>query len=577
VNLGESTEHCGECGTVCEIPNALESCKSGDCIMDACLDNFVDLNNDVSDGCECEYKADLDEPDSNFVDSNCDGFDGDPSIAVFVSAKYGKTNNSGSMQAPLQSIDAAITKAANDPTKKHVYLDKGLHITFAKMKSGVSVFGGFSAENNWQRSSAYILETQIVALDVVAYTEAYMINKKSGYWARTGLRGKDITEHTVIGGMSITTEDSEVNGLTNYGIYCNNCPKLVIDDCIIEAGSGGPGFHGTSGADGKDGGDAVTLGFIACGKKTGNEFIGKPTDYCDKSLLTEMASVGYGGMGGASPYGTDGEDGGYGTKFSFENFPLGGKGGKWGLVGQDGKNGQTSTNKGSMSDKIAGGGGHGYTNSNGYWKSYKGAKGEAGGCGITGGGGGGGGSTATNPQCCNTKKTGEICDGKMCIPSIVIEMVGAAGGGGGGGGWGGNGGEGGYGGGASFGVFLFDSAGAVISNSTINAGNGGKGGNCGPGGKAGAGGEGSGGAIICGGKGGNGGDGGDGTAGGKGRAGGGGAGGKSFAVYMDKTTFEGTTFENNAYTHLDGGIGGACSLGKAGQVGTTGNKGYFNK
>src|SRR5256885_15233414 len=59
-----------------------------------------------------------DKPDLGFVDSNCDGIDGDKANAIFV-APGGNDNNNGSFGAPMLTVKAAVTAAT--AANKDVY------------------------------------------------------------------------------------------------------------------------------------------------------------------------------------------------------------------------------------------------------------------------------------------------------------------------------------------------------------------------------------------------------------------------------------------------------------------------
>jgi len=51
--FGETLTHCGTCGNTCAAPDrATPTCIGGACVVDECLGNFGDCNEDVADGCE---------------------------------------------------------------------------------------------------------------------------------------------------------------------------------------------------------------------------------------------------------------------------------------------------------------------------------------------------------------------------------------------------------------------------------------------------------------------------------------------------------------------------------------------
>ena len=73
--------NCGECGNVCEIPNAFAKCEEGFCVIDRCASGFYDTNGTLDDGCEyeCEPVRDTNGdplPEELLCDSqdnDCDG------------------------------------------------------------------------------------------------------------------------------------------------------------------------------------------------------------------------------------------------------------------------------------------------------------------------------------------------------------------------------------------------------------------------------------------------------------------------------------------------------------------------
>src|SRR5690606_12700041 len=104
--------HCGACGNHCgALSGASNECVAGSCVAD-CLPGFIDLDGDMSNGCEyeCTKISDEDRPDDNFIDANCDGIDGDIAKAIFVSP-WGSDNNPGTMEAPVLTIAQGLRLA----------------------------------------------------------------------------------------------------------------------------------------------------------------------------------------------------------------------------------------------------------------------------------------------------------------------------------------------------------------------------------------------------------------------------------------------------------------------------------
>ncbi len=65
--------NCGACGTVCNLPNAIEGCAGGMCTVAACADGYHNNNGNPADGCEfgpCQIQG---NEVCNGVDDDCDG------------------------------------------------------------------------------------------------------------------------------------------------------------------------------------------------------------------------------------------------------------------------------------------------------------------------------------------------------------------------------------------------------------------------------------------------------------------------------------------------------------------------
>lgn len=518
-NLSTDLSNCGACGINCNIifPNANGACNAGACAMTTCYPNYYDIDGNPANGCEyfCNSTG-PDSPDDTFTDENCDGVDGTSSSAIFV-ATTGNNSNPGTRAQPKLTITNAITTAAAQG-KTAIYISQGTYNERVTLTNGISLYGGYSAANNWARSTSYI-----VTVSTSTVVSGRVI----------GISGTNITSTTVIDRVNVTTGTNSSSGGSNYGVYCNTCTGLTIKNSSITSGNAAAGTAGTNGSPGASGtngspGNAGSCDGNGAGPVGGT---GGTNGTCSRT----------GGAGGQAG-GTTGSNNG-----SAGNSGVGGAGGgSGGATGDPGLPGGTGTSGASVSNGSNGTGGSGGTVTTSFWLSNTGNSGSTGPNGNGGGGGGGGGA-----------QTGSV---------FIDDGYGNSGGGGGAGGCGGTFATGGTGGGGSFGIFLLNSTGITLTANTITSGNGGNGGQAGTGGTGGAGGSGGTGGTTCLSEVGRGGNGGAGSAGGNGGHGGGGAGGPSYCIYRSSTT---VSTAGNTLIVGNGGTGGA-SLGNAGSNGASG-------
>ncbi len=463
-NLGEKSCGVGECF------HSVQNCEGGQSQTCNPLDN---------------YKPE-DLPDPAYLDTNCDGVDGDAARSIFVDITTGIDLNEGSMDLPKRTIQAGID-AAVDVGFQTVIVSLGVYnVTSVYLRNGIGIYGQYDRASGWQRKKENT--TQIKGGQVAVYAD-------------------DLVAPTGLHGFLITSEAPAIPGQSSYGVMARNSPGLEITSDTIQAGNGSRGIVGTDGLPGLNG-NTGALGQNGCvGTGVGCTGSCNPSD-----------SNPAGGPGGTSPCINAGGAGAYGGSAD--------SGGNDGLAGVGPGAGYGGTGAaGTRGDGYPGGdGSNGLGGQNGTAGEWVGAfepdgyvlgNGGDGVKGKDGSGGGGGGSGGGNV-------TGilEWCD-----------RYGGGGGGGGGGGCGGGGGKGGGGGGASIGLFVYG-AGIKVTDTVIKTGVGGQGGAAGrasTGGLAGPGG--AGGAGITDGKDtGFGAKGGDGGSGGKGGEGGGGGGGSSIGI-----------------------------------------------
>jgi Protein of unknown function (DUF1565) len=231
-----------------------------------------------------------DPPDLAFVDSDCDGIDGQEAKAVFVSP-FGSDTNPGTKAKPKRTITAAVLAARG--TGRYVLAAAGSYAG-AVLATGVSVFGGYDAKT-WHRSN----DTPSI---ITGTPQAILAD---------GATGVTLQLLTLIGGPG--NGDSSA-----YGLRAIDGASLTLQTVNITAAPGAAGLAGTDGSTGANGGDGAR-GWP--GTQDG-------PNGC-VSVLDTGGLRGKGGAGAASAVGRAGGSGGNGG-------PEGGNDGQAGASGQFG-------------------------------------------------------------------------------------------------------------------------------------------------------------------------------------------------------------------------------------------------
>jgi hypothetical protein len=437
-----------------------------------------------------------DDPDGEFVDSNCDGIDGDLTRAVFVSPD-GSDGADGSLAQPLRHIDDAIELAAG--SERDVYVCNGTYTETVTITTPIAIYGGYDCANGGRRTKdrAIVRPDRGLALSVQSVTGTVHVE-------RLAFRSADAVS---------PGESSQAGSIVASS-------NVVLSRVEFSAGKGAEGAPGAPGADasqtrpfaGAPGAnapmtacraDAMTA---ACQVTPSGGFDPQLTQSCqrDGRLLTQRGGNGGNGANAWLALGRPqffdnqsktfgGQVGGSGSRFDGSIYlsyhPLSGS--QHGLVGEAGAD--ATDGFGSLAGGL-------YVADNWGWNAKDGEP------GYPGNGGSGGSSTTIGGELSSTQF-----------------YVGAGGGQGGVGGCGGKGAKGGGAGGGSIALVLENSVVAIELSQIITAeGGAGAPGHVGgrgqPGGLAGAPGDSPTAAIrqTAGGIGGNGGKGGDSGAGGGG-------------------------------------------------------------
>ena len=482
-------------------------------------------------------------PDAQFRDENCDGVDGNVTLAVFVAPAGSSAPECGTRELPCAIAVAPARALAQGRTQ--LYLRAGNHTGLAPLSGfagGLHFYGGYDAA--WVRAPLAVNASRIVGA-LNAQLGAVGAEFSSGVYTLNDLEVSSPAATLLLGDGS---------GGGSYGVRALAGTQLTITRSLIGAGAGRSGSAGSNGV------SASTLPAQGGGNGgPGDEF---------NTICNDSSRGGRGGAGNNTCAGGRNPDGGLGGLGGLMDANCGGLGGicigtdcnaTAGTVGLDsagvgGSGGPAGgpCNGGGTGDSgvalVDGVGGQSpVANGRGRvlagperWSGFQGNAGSLGDNGLGGGGGGGAGG----------------CDDG-------VDSYGAGGGGGGAGGCRATvPGTGGRPGGASIAVFAVQALSVSITSTTLftqGGGDGGPGGTSGsgqPGGDNGQGGPGPGG--------GPGGNGGTGGRGGHSGGGAGGTGGLSVGAFA-----LGTPITLGGITPLigSGGQGGAGGSGpRAGQT-----------
>jgi hypothetical protein len=423
-----------------------------------------------------------DKPDLAFVDSNCDGIDGDKAAALFV-APGGSDAKDGSFGNPKASVAAAVTAAL--AAGKDVYVAAGTYpgkVSFLGAAGNIGVYGGYHPQT-WQRSASHV--TTLESAHQVVFVSL------------PGIVMQLLTLHGLV----------DATTTTSYGVRAVNGGEVALSRVTIDGAPGAKGADGASSPPSPPTAPGGAQGKVqpGCGGPVGAGGTGP-----------DVLSGGNGGTGWDVNLPFSGHKGSNDIGLGISGGQGGLDPGEPGFPGDSGWNGNAGTGGSAAlnfasglymampgspgTPGIRGAGGGGGAGSDTYWclpGSGGGAGGRpgAGGAGGKGGGGSigvfaGAGARALvlDGSVIHTANGGKGGNGAAGQPGGAGGPGGPAGvatyygvthhsGHGGNGGYGGQGGQGGGGaGGASIGVLAIDARAFVDPGTTITVGTGGAGG-----------------------------------------------------------------------------------------------------
>ncbi|MFT4705187.1 MAG: hypothetical protein ACI81R_002895, partial [Bradymonadia bacterium] len=255
-DLDVDPDNCGACNAACAIDNATPGCFEGECFVLSCEPGFQNLDGDVENGCEYACTPDssaLDRPDNQFIDSNCDGIDGDLFSAYFVAPSGADEAGRGTLDRPFRTLSYAMTVTSEDIFIDSVYVAEGEYtgpraddgtLSPLLLVDGVNLYGGYDAET-WRRTADNLTRITGTSPAVVARDLALPV---------------EVARFTIDGGAGAPSEDSLER--SSIAIWAKNTAALTLSGCTIRADNAANGAIGTQGSIGAGGqnGDAGNLG-----------------------------------------------------------------------------------------------------------------------------------------------------------------------------------------------------------------------------------------------------------------------------------------------------------------------------
>ncbi|RKG89578.1 DUF1565 domain-containing protein, partial [Corallococcus sp. CA053C] len=332
----------------------------------------------------CTPSSEMDEPDPEGKDLNCDGVDGMASAGYFVDPERGNDGDDGTPLHPLKTLTNALERIrtnADGTGRKSVYLGVGTYNESPiVVTTPVSLYGGYQwvtpGFRFWSRFQSS--EPTLIDGGTLAFTVSDVTNAS-----------------VVLNTLHIASANAANFSEPSIALRVLNSSNVMLQQMVVVAGNGGPGRDGSDGGAGTFGGSGNpgvdSNGSNAIGGAGG-------ASPCDvqrvggqggKSLSTSAGESG--ADGGPNGAGGRGGDGGPQAAVLPENCntfecTCNALGGAAGLAGANGGGG--TAGKGGTGDGVL---------SAGLWVAgAPGENGTPGKPGTAGGGGGAGGSCAFN-------------------------------------------------------------------------------------------------------------------------------------------------------------------------------------
>ena len=227
-----SAEHCGACARPCVPPgpNMQAECRvEGSeirCASD-CLPGYVDVDDLLANGCECQRYDGQGPPPVIGGDNDCDGIPDDNREDFIFVTSTGNDNDPGTLLRPMRTPQAALQRGR--AVGKDVLVARGIYPGPVDLVAGVSIYGGYRPD--FRQRDLTLFPVQIEARQATPGSPV--------------LRCRGIEQATRIDGLTLMGSPASSLGEGSTTAYFDGCgPAVALHSITIFAGRGAAGVRG---------------------------------------------------------------------------------------------------------------------------------------------------------------------------------------------------------------------------------------------------------------------------------------------------------------------------------------------
>lgn len=187
------------------------------------------------DACDCApankaiHPGAVDDPDTNYVDTNCDGIDGDKTRAVFVSAAHGDNKNAGTNLSPVKDLDVAIARAKAEG--KDIYVGAGTYaVDTVVFQGGLRIFGAYQTD---------ALPGEPFTKRDTASADSLLAANFTGNGSDTTLHLQNFSEELLLDGLHITNNQNEKDPTVGGRTVVVDNAKVRLTNNVIQGSNVG--------------------------------------------------------------------------------------------------------------------------------------------------------------------------------------------------------------------------------------------------------------------------------------------------------------------------------------------------